>query len=242
MNVNYVPIDSEVLGRSVLSIEAFDPNEDFAPFEQAYIERHQPAYVSCKIPLENVAAAHALERQGFHLIECQIRSEIDLRRDYDMSAFPYEFVKVETEEELAPVLEIAATTFEHDRFSIDPLIERNVSGERYKRYVHRSFEAADEAVYRLYAPADDRTVAFKTHRYLPGDQVLLLLGGVHPSYKQLGVGVINTYGELNELRRLGIRSGHTHISAANYPVFNLEIRRLGFRVVTTFAVLRKIYR
>jgi hypothetical protein len=42
--------------------------------------------------------------------------------------------------------------------------------------------------------------------------------------------------------RMGVRRGTTHISAANYPIFNLEIGRLGFRVVRTFAVLRKLYR
>jgi hypothetical protein len=139
------------------------------------------------------------------------------------------------------VLEIAATTFEHDRFSIDPLVGRDLSGERYRRYVQRSFSAPDEAVYRLRDPAAGNTVAFKTHRYLPGGEVTLLLGGVHPRCKGLGLGVINDLCELNELHAKGFKRGTTRISAANYPVFNVEIGKLGFRVRTTYAVLRKVY-
>jgi hypothetical protein len=239
--VTAVPVDSEVLRGNVLAIEEFDPAEDFARFEDAYIAAHRPVYVSCKVPLERIAEVHCLERHGFSLIECQIRSRINLKASPSMPAHPYNFSRVTTEEDLAAVLAIAGTTFESDRFSVDPLIPRHASGERYRRYVERSYAAPDEAVYRLYDPAGGATVAFKTHRYLPDGEVLLLLGGVHVDYRRLGLGVINTCAELAELRRLGRTGGLTHISAANYQVFNLEVARLGFRVVTTFAVMRKIY-
>lgn len=237
-----IPIDSDVLGRSVLSIEDYSSADDFAAFEAGYIAEHDPLYVFCKVPLERIADVHSLESKGFRLIECQIRTRIELRNEFDMSAVPYKFARVTTEEELEGVLEIAATTFERDRFSVDPEIDPHASGERYRRYARRSFEVPDEDVYRLYDPESGRTVAFKTHRYLPNDEVLLLLGGVHPDYKNLGVGVINSYAELNELRRRGIKRGITHISAVNFPVFNVEVGKLGFRVITTFAVMRKIYR
>lgn len=241
MKASVVPIDSEVLGGNVLAIDEFDAAEDFARFENAYVEAHRPVYVSCKVPLGRIADVHRLEQHGFSLIECQIRSRINLKDPFQIPAFPYAFAKVNTEAELEPVLAIAATAFEHDRFSVDPLLPRQASGERYRRYVARSYASPDEAVYRLYDPEGGATVAFKTHRYLPGGEVLLLLGGVHPDYGRLGLGVVNTYAELGELRRLGMSSGYTHISAANYQVFNLEIGRLGFRVVTTFAVMRKVY-
>jgi hypothetical protein len=241
LKATVVPIDSEVLGGNVLAIEEFDPAADFARFEQDYLKAHRPVYVSCKVPLERIAHVHCLERQGFSLIECQIRSSINLKAPFQVPAFPYAFARVKTGAELESVLAIAATAFEHDRFSVDPLVPRHASGERYRRYVERSYASPDEAVYRLYDPLGGATVAFKTHRYLPRGEVLLLLGGVHRDYGRLGLGVINTHAELGELRRLGMRSGFTHISAANYQVFNLEVGRLGFRVVTTFAVMRKIY-
>jgi hypothetical protein len=241
LKATVVPIDSEVLGGTVLAISDFSADEDFERFEAAYVDAHDPLYVSCKVPLDVITDVHALERHGFSLIECQIRARIDLGAAEDISRFPYAFARVTDEEELLAVLDIAGSTFVHDRFSIDPYLGPGVSGERYRRYVRQSYAATDEAVYRLFDPASNKTVAFKTHRYVGEDEVLLLLGGVHPAYKRSGVGVINDYAELNELRRLGIKGGYTHISATNYPIFNLEIGKFGYAVRTTFAVMRKLY-
>ena len=241
MNATLVVVDSEVLKGNVLSVEDFDAGMDFAAFEAEYLGKYRPVYVSCKIPWDRIAEVHRLEEHGFRLIECQIRSAINLRATTKVPEVPYAFEKVTTEAELEAVLEAVGTAFENDRFSIDPLIPEEVSGTRYRRYVERSFRSRDEAVYRLYDPQAGTTVAFKTHRYLGKGEALLLLGGVSREYRRLGLGVINTYAELNELRRLGITRAVTHFSAANYQIFNLEIGRIGYRVLKTFAVLRKIY-
>ena len=240
MRIERIAIDSQVLGGSVLAIQDFDAAVDFLEFERGYIADFAPLYVSAKIPLERISDVQALEGAGFQLAECQIRSTIKLRKPYDVSAYPYEFERVVRQEDLDPVLDIAGTTFVHDRFTTDRSMNPSVSGARYQEYVRQSFLAPDEAVYRL-MDMEHRTVAFKTHRYLGGTEVLFLLGGVHSDYKKLGLGLINEYFEFNELIRKGIRKGTTHISAANYPVFNLEIAQLGFRVLTVFAVMRKTY-
>jgi hypothetical protein len=240
MKIERISIDSRVLGGNVLAIQDFDPAADFAAFERGYIADYAPVYVSAKIPLERISQVHALESAGFQLAECQIRSTIKLRKSYDVSTFPYDFERVVREEDLGGVLDIAATTFVHDRFTADRAIDPAASGARYRGYVRQSFVSPDEAVYRL-IDREGRTLAFKTHRYVSGTEVLFLLGGVHADYKNLGLGLINEYFEFNELIRKGIRKGITHISAANYPVFNLEIAQLGFRVLTTFAVMRKTY-
>ena len=227
MKIERIEIDSRVLGGSVLVIQDFDPTADFAAFERGYIDAYDPVYVSAKVPLERISDVHAFENAGFNLAECQIRSMIKLRKPYDVSAYPYDFERVVREEDLAPLLDIAETTFVHDRFSTDRSIDPAVSGARYRAYVRQSFLSADEAVYRL-IDRDRRTVAFKTHRYISDTEVLFLLGGVRADYKNLGLGLINEYFEFNELISKGIRKGITHISATNYPVFNLEIAQLGF--------------
>lgn len=241
MRIECLEHDSHIFGRNALAIHEFDPGADFTLFERDYRKRYDPFYVSCKVPLDRVADVHLLEKHGFNLIECQIRSAIKLRKVYDVSPFPYDFEQVTREEDLAGVLLIAGSTFVHDRFSIDPGFPPGISGERYKEYVRRSLDAPDEAVFRLVERATGHTVAFKTHRYVSADEVLFLLGGVHPDMKNVGIGLINEYFEFNFLIGKGIRRGVTHISVANYPVFNLEIGHLGFRVLTTYAVMRKLY-
>ena len=241
MKVERLEIDSRVLGGNVLAISDFDPEADFAIFERRYVEDLHPIYVSCKVPLERISEIQVLESHRFALIEIQIRASVKLRKTNDISRFPYNFEPVTRDEDLTSVLEIAGLTFVHDRFSTDPRLAPEVSGARYREYVRQSFRSPDEAVFRLVDRASGQVVAFKTHRYVSEREVLFLLGGVHPDYKNLGLGLINEYCEFNVLMQKGIRSGITNISASNYPILNLEIGNLGFRVLTTFAVMRKIY-
>jgi hypothetical protein len=84
-------------------------------------------------------------------------------------------------------------------------------------------------------------VAFKTHRVLGPGEIQLLLGGVKTGYRSAGIGALNEYFEFNLLRDEGARSVVTHVSAKNYPILNLEVSGLGFRVEAAFAVLRKVY-
>lgn len=236
-----IDVDSEVLGAAVLAIEDFSASVDFPAFEAEYVRTHAPRYVSCKIPLERLADIHALERHGFELAECQVRTRLTLTRPYDTSRFRQEFLRVTRPEDLAGLEEIAATTFRHERFALDPDLPPGIAGARYVRYLRASFASPDHRVYRLRDPVTDRTLAFKTHRVLPDGEALLLLGGVHPDFVLSGLGVANTYGELNALLAEGVRTVTTHVSASNYAIVNLEIGKLGFRVVTTFAVMRKLY-
>lgn len=241
MTIECIETDSRVFGRNVLAIHDLDPEADFPMFERAYIEEYGPAYVYCKVPVDRITHTHVLERNGFNLVECQIRSSIKLRKTYPVSTFNYDFRQVTRESELKDVLDIAGTTFVNDRFSLDRALDPAISSARYQEYVRKSFRAPDEAVYRLVDRSSGRVVAFKTHRYVGSDEVLFLLGGVHPEFKKLGIGIINEYFEFNELIGKGIKRAQTHISAGNYAVFNLEIGKLGFRVLATFAVLRKLY-
>jgi hypothetical protein len=241
MNVSVNLVDSSALGRTVLEITDFKKTDDLSAAEQDYVARHHPGYVSCRLPIEDVGAIHALEKSGFQFLETVLRLSLALKRSYDTSAFPYRFERVESEEMLQPVLQIASATFIDDRFSVDPQIPAGVSGDRYRRYVAKSFAAPDERVYRLVSQRTSEIVAFKTHRILSQREGLFLLGGVKTEYKRTAIPAINEYFELNLLREQRIEKMQTHISARNYGVMNLEIKGLGFRVESSFVVLRKLY-
>jgi len=241
MKVEKIEVDSAIFGRSALALKDPLPGDDLGTIEAAYIREFQPVYVSCRLPLEDLAAIHQFERHGFELVETQIRSSIRFSKTFDVTPYPYEYQRVTTREALDAVLDIAARTVVHDRFTIDAAVPRHVSGERYRRYVEKSFAASDEAVWRLVDPRTGQTLNFRTHRVTGPGEVLLLLGGVHPDFKNVGLGAIGSYLCFNQMRAEGIKRAVTHISAINYPVFNLEIGRLGFRVEATFAVLRKLY-
>ena len=240
MHINKIDIDSKIFGKNFLEIRDFSNDVDFKEFEQGYIKEYNPYYVSCKIPLENISEIQHIGHHGFEFIEFQLREKANLRKLFPVFK-PYKMELVSTDEDLETVLGIAATTFEHDRFSVDPLMEKTFSSERYKEYVLKSFRAEDECLYKLSNSETGEILGFKTHKIINGSEALMFLGGVANKYKKSAVPVINNYLELNELFNKGIKKVTTHISGGNYGVLNLEIKEFGYKVVNSFVVLRKIY-
>jgi hypothetical protein len=235
-------IDAESFGGPVLALSDLTPEDDLAALDEHLGSELEALYSYAKVPLSDLTIIQGLEDRGFRMVETQIRSEVRLSEDFDLKPFPYRFELVETEEQLEPVLAIARRTFEHDRVTTDPMLGPAYAAPRYERYVRQSFVAPDQGVFRLVNTRSGETVAFKNHQLTPPDGVLFFLGGVRPELKASGLGMLNNQFHFNWLRERGVSRGVTHISAANHAVFNMEIGRMGFRVVETFAVLRKFYR
>jgi hypothetical protein len=244
MEATKEPIDSEILGQPVLAITGFDRTHDFDSFEREYRSKENPIYITCKVPVEDIAGIHFLEDHGFRFVEFQVQLRGTLNKTYDTSAYDYEFTPVAGEEDLDAVKSLASI-FVYDRINRDPFFQQfgghDISGERYRRYLTQSMRRADEFVYKLVSNATGEIVGFSSHRLLSPESALLLIGGVKSEYKSAGVGAINDYFALNELKRKGVKWFLTNISGANYPIFNLEVRGLGFRVLRSLVVLRKTY-
>jgi hypothetical protein len=238
-------IDSEILQGAVLAITDFDGTRDFAIFEEEYRRRENPIYVTCKIPAEEIGNVHLLEDQGFRFVEFQMRLRGRITRTYDTSSCGYKYLRISGERDLHAVLDLASSIFEHDRVSRDPFFQewggRNISGERYRRYVLKASRSDNEHVYKLVNALTGEIVGFNSHRMLSPDGALLLIGGVRKEYRSSGAGAINDYFLLNELRSKGVKVIHGHVSGVNYPILNLEVRGMGFRVVSSAVVMRKIY-
>lgn len=239
MRVEVEEIDSSVLGGNVLTIKDFDSSEDFASFERDYLKAYSPRYVACKAHAPDLTCIHRLESFGFRYVEFQL-SLTGRVKGYDLTQFPYRFEEVTSPSELADVLQIASSTFVHDRYCVDPSLGSTFSADRYRRYVEKSFRVDGEFVHRLSLPSGE-VVAFVTHRELDNNEAILLLGGVKNEYKALGLGLLNDQYVISELHRKGFRRFSGNFSGINYPIMNMEIRGLGLRIVSTWVVMRKLY-
>ncbi|HNW98717.1 MAG TPA: hypothetical protein PKK00_09950 [Bacteroidales bacterium] len=234
--------DSTVYGKNFLDIRDFNCNENFEEFEKEYVKKYEPFYVAAKLPIENISDIHCLERYGFRFIETQIRETLKLKDSFSPFAFfPYDMKLVSTEAELNAVLDIAGSTFRHDRFSVDPLVPQNFSGDRYKSLVKQSFKLDNEYLYKLINTQTKEILGFKTHKIISENEALMYLGGIAEKYKRSPLPAISGYLELNKLFEKGVRKITTHISGSNYGVLNLEVKEFGYKVSQAFVVLRKIY-
>lgn len=241
MKFEIVKIDSDATGKSIGAIYDFDKSADFDAFESDYKKMHNPFYVSCKVSLQDIAAVHMLERAGFNFIETQIKLSARLKKIYPALPENYVFKLAENSDEVDEAAKIAATTFTDDRFTIDPEIPSELAAQRYIKYVEESYKAENQALFVLKKREDGEVVAFKTHLYTAPDEALLLLGGVKNEYKEMGIGIMNNYAELNFLAGIGVKRLYTNVSARNHAIMNLEIAAFGYKVIDTFAVTRKLY-
>jgi len=241
MELRVNTIDSLALGKTVLDLSDLAENDDLAAIEREYVAEHKPAYVAALADVRDLGAIHLLEKHGFFFMESQIKMSCHITNRCNTEGFHYRFEVVESEEDLAPILDIASSAFSQDRFSVDPLIPPGVSAKRYRLYIMKSFAADDERVYRLVHETTGETVAFRTHRIRDNREALLLLGAVKPEYENSPMTRISEFFEINALREQGIRHIYTHISSRQSPLANLEIKGIGFRVEGAAVLLRKWY-
>jgi hypothetical protein len=236
------PIDSQVLGQRVVSLHCDDGMVDIDAAEAGYVRDHDPAYVSCKVPLREVALLHSLQRHGFLLMECQLQTIGEPHQAFDTSGYSYHYEQVGTADALEDVLAIASSVIRYDRFSVDPEIPKWFSGARYEAYVRQSVESEDEEVWQLCEFKTGKAVAFRTFRRLPDGGVRLLLEGVSALRPSMGVGTIETQFFLAEMYRRQVPSLEAFVSATDLAGFTIDITGFGFRLSQAFAVLRKLYK
>jgi hypothetical protein len=233
-------IDSEVFGFDVYSLDETSTQREFADSIRLLELQNSKAYVSFRTAIENVSQIHLAERFGFEFVETQFRTVLKLRKEFDTSKFPYDYIRIEDESKLQEALIIAKSTIEHDRFSRDPVIGKELSGERYERYLRDSFERHDDEIWCVQSRETGRLLTFRSHRIIDDREVSLLIGGVHPDFKNLGLGVVSSHFCFNQLRESNFKRAVTHISAANVPILNLEVGHFDFQVISSFVILRKL--
>ena len=61
MNVDHLTIDSDALGAPVLQLDVSDGIQDLSAVEADYLQTHQPGYVFCREPVEDLATTGQLE-------------------------------------------------------------------------------------------------------------------------------------------------------------------------------------
>lgn len=239
-SLDLLEVDSAELGFSAWSLSGVNSAGDFSAAASVLSGSPGQNYVSCKLPIDRIDLINAAEDSGYSFIETQLQTSLRLPKPFDTSRYPYDYVQITTEEQLHEALYMAETTIEHDRFSRDPLVGRQVSGRRYSRFLRQSFALENEQIWCVRSRSSGRLLTFRSHRIENERDVTLLIGGVHPDFKDSGLGVISSHFCFSQLRNAGFRSAHTHISAANLPIVNLEIGHFGFRLVNTFVILRAI--
>lgn len=116
---------------------------------EASVERwmhEQVEFVSARIKCENLAVVHAVEDQGFRVIESYLTFRLDSPRNMDVATMDKR-IRLAHSSEVQVVSQLAYEVFRYNRYMMDPLLPEQRA--RYSRlvWVKNAFAGRAEAVY-----------------------------------------------------------------------------------------------
>lgn len=241
--ISFMSRDSKLFARNIFEIN-YEKDLTFAHLKDIDNEcRLCNAYlVFIKVNSEDIKTIHFLEKLGFNYMECKYKLRIRLQKAYDIPHYKHFYLKkieklnIKSVEEISKIVE---TTFVTDRYYIDPKIEKGLSGKRYKNWFINSFDDESYETYKYCFKSNNKIAAFLMIRR-EKSEIELVLAGVAPQFKNIGIFPSMLIEYLNMCYLWGEKSFYGFISGLNIDVFNIY-NYLGFKIVDQKIVMRKIY-
>lgn len=222
--------DEVACGFPVMQITAIqvlgsNARADMRQFEQTR-DAIGAGLVSCRLAHDRLAESMFLEDHGFRFIEMLYAPELDLaKRQVDANAGLLPVRRASTDD-LVPLLEIAGTAFNNERFKMDPRLDPHISDQRFQNWVASSLHHPSQELYVISDGA--RTIAFFVTELLNDGTCYWHLNAVAPEAQGQGYGRRVWSSMLDQAAKAGAHRVCTSIAARNHRVLNLYARS-GFR-------------
>jgi ribosomal protein S18 acetylase RimI-like enzyme len=200
-------------------------------------ELQEVDFLDCRIAVDDVYAAQALEAAGFRYVG----TEAFLGRDLDWEE-PFEPPAEIEIAECSPadrdqVLEIVQDTHIHNRFITDPLIGSDLARSLYRKLVHNCFNQSKFTA--LVARSRGGVQGFIISKI--NEAFCQVAGmktgsldfiGVRPDKRNRGLGACLNRAALNRLVQQGVQYVGVRTLASNYPALRITFKT-GFVVTST---------
>ena len=199
-------------------------------------------FISSKTYADDLASIHALELNGFLLMDTVVDCHFDYRRNplVNIQLPPISKdvrIRLATQSDREQLVDVASQSFHNHfgRYHADERIGIALATQVYEQWMHSSLDGYADWVH--VAEVEDRLVGFSIWKR-PGteeDQLKLRVGhysiaGIHPQYYGHGLFTALTYAGMKSLEGIAdIIEGPTHVN--NYGV-QLGYSKLGWRVVS----------
>ncbi len=186
-----------------------------------------PCFVYCKVPAAETRTVHALEGNGFRLVD----TLLTLERPMSPLVPGNGGARLAEPEERSAVVQVARESFSFSRFHADPGIDREVA-DNIKADWAGNFFSGQRGDAMLVAEAQHRIVGFL--QLLSRAETLIIdLIAVHPRHRRQGyAAAMIACAQLKFSNLAAIRVG---TQAANTPAMRMY-ERLGFRLMAAHHV------
>lgn len=224
------PWDEAVCGFPVLQITHICCRGPLAATDIAgfNIERDRlgAGLVSCRLPHDRLVESMLLEDQGFRFIEMTYAPELELINFDIANAHSAVSIAKATEEDLHALLAIAGTSFQNERFKMDPRIDPSISDRRFENWVANSLHHTTQEVFVVRDGSEP--VALFITELLKDGTCYWHLNAIAIHYQGQGYGRRVWCAMLEQAKTTGASRVRTSIAARNHRVLNLYAR-LGFK-------------
>jgi ribosomal protein S18 acetylase RimI-like enzyme len=222
-----VPWDTETFGFQVAALLELsgEPDEQAGLLAQydVWCAARQVRFSSARLPLERRQALSALQTAGFQWQELVVHPTLCTA---GLGELDQDEIGEATDDERAAVEAIAAASFVHQRFHVDPRFPRELADARYAQWIQRSWDDPQD---RFLVLRQGGQVAGFWLWEMQDRSAYLHLTAVAPGFQGQGLGRRLWTAGASYLAGQGAEGIRTTVSAANLPVVSLY-GRLGWRL------------
>lgn len=150
---------------------------------------NQVKLLIARCPVEQISAVHAMEHQGFLLMDTLVYLKKDLT---GYATPPYQspaIIRLLKPDDISKVVEIAQVAFNsyYGHYHADPSLDRNKATEVYVSWAARCCTEPGIADCVLVAELEGVVIGFRAIRMNSPYQGEFILAGVKPSVRQMGI-------------------------------------------------------
>lgn len=244
MQKHLVDWDTNLFNKNVFEIQNAEylTKRDLDEIDKScYADNAFMSYI--KLDNRDFEKIHYLEGLGFNYMESQYRLKKVIAKEYPSSSHSrhclLQRLDYSDKKTIKAIEEIITTTFDTDRYFLDPKLDKKFSGLRYKNWFLNSFQDKQFSTDVYISKKSGDVIGFQMVKEGTGE-THLMLGGVSKKYKGYGfiVSLLTDYFNFSFSR--GLKTVCSSISSHNLEVFNIYIY-LGFSLIDEKIVMRKIY-
>lgn len=242
ISLQALPWMSDHFGMQMYAVRHLLTRSD-GPLEHARLLRFvmeeltQVDFLDCRVAVDDIHSAHALELCGFRYVGAEMFLGIQTDR-FEKGFLPPNMTVLESQiQDHQTVVEIASESHVHNRFVYDPMIHRTVAQSLYRKLVRNCFESSQFKVF--VARSIDGVEGFITAK--TNESFSKVVGvkagsldfiGVRPGRRKRGLGAALNGFAIKWLRENGADFVAVRTLASNYPALR-TLFRSGFSVTSS---------
>lgn len=239
-------VESTLFSRNILQLDAGTTAKDYAKEEKSLLSKENPFYIQIQFAAADLAGIHAFEELGFRFVEFRIARHLHLTGETINTRYFFPFgceLLGDSEENREQILDIASQHASDDRFTLDPLIPKELAAKRLNLYISHSLASHPrQFVYGLKNTQTEELIGFRTgeiaeHSLARYFYYFMKKGYNDPKYTVMLETCVQEVLYKRRVTRIEAVS-----SGLNVQEMNDASQLQGFVVDRTMVLLRKIFR